>query len=217
MSEAYDRFVKAYNSHGKERVDGVYLTDFVSMSPQEHTAAEDMLIKDAMQFDTTAILGLGELKSQKAEDTLRSLLQKVNFPSDIHLHVVEALWNITHDVTFQKAILDDFDKDNDALRRHAAIVMKYTTPSQITYDTFTKMLITEKDGTNRTTAAVGILVYFGLMKSAGDNAGFTKHLHLIRLLDDVSDDKSLAGALAEVEKEAVSSGNANKQNEQDIR
>jgi hypothetical protein len=203
MGEGFDRFLRQYNAKGREKGDGYDASHFRGLTPEEITMAEEMLINDAKKSDTTAILGLGELKTEKCEKTLRYLLTQAKPPSYTHLRIVEALWNITHDIGMQETILEDFDDNNDALRRQAAIVLEYTIPSQLTFKTFVEMIKTDKDPINKTIAAKGILIYFKLMKSAIDHGNFDKYLPLIRLLCDSIDEKSLSAAIAEVEKEAA--------------
>lgn len=203
MSEGFDRFLRQYNAKGKEKGDGYDASHFRGLTPEEIALAEEMLINDAKKSDTTAILGLGELKTDKCDKTLRYLLSQAKPPSYTHLRIVEALWNITHDIGLQKYIIEDFDDNNSSLRRQSAIVLEYTHPSQLSYNTFVDMIKTDKDPVNKTIAAKGILIYFKMMKSATDHGNFDKYMPLIRLLCNSTDEKSLSAAIAEVEKEAA--------------
>ena len=203
MTRAFDTFVKVYKLYGKEKIDGVFLTEYASLDPEEVSIVEDMLIKDALKFDTIAILGLGELKSNGAETALKSLLSQVTAPSYVYLSIVEALYKITRETFYQKAIVYNMNSIDNSLRRQAAIALENTIPSQITFSTFVEMLKREKDPVIETIAAKGILMFFGLMKSANDHDNFDKYLHLIRLLCDSVDENSLDVAISEVEKEAA--------------
>ncbi len=203
MSKAYDHFLKVYHLSGKEKVDGVYLTDFSAMNPQEFSTAEDMLVNDAIKLDTIAIIGLGVLKSEKAEKTLKTLLKNKLPLSLTHLRIVESLWGITYDIELQNIILKYFYNNDDFLRRQAVIVMEYTTPSPLTYKAFVELLKTEKDSVIRSIASRGILLYFGLMKSPNDDDDYNKFLPLIRRIKRSTNEKALAEAIAEVEKEAA--------------
>ncbi len=203
MTRAFDRFVKVYKLCGKEKIDGVYLTDYASLSPAEVPIVENMLINDALKLDTIAILGLGEIKSKGAETALRYLLSQVTAPSYVYLVIVEALYKITHETCYQKAIAENMQVIDNSLRRQAAIALENTIPSHITLSAFVEVLKTEQDPVIETIAAKGILIYFGLMKSSNDHYNFDKYLHLIRLLCDSVDEKSLDVAISEVEKEAA--------------
>lgn len=203
MSKSYDDFMKIYNSYGKEKIDGVYLTQYSAMTQQELADVEAMLIEDAKRLDTIAILALGELKSAKSENVLHYLLTQVSAPSEIHLCITEALWNITHNLALQETVMENFSNNDDLLRRRAAIVLEHTTPTQTTFNFFHKILRTEHDSVIRTIASQGILLYYGLLKSPEDHENSNKHKTLRRLLSRSVDDKTLSNALAEVEKEAA--------------
>lgn len=203
MSKAYDYFLKAYNSYGKEKIDGVYLAQYSEMTQHEISYVEKILIEDAKRLDSIAILALGELKSKESERLLLDLMTQVNAPSDIHLYITEALWNITHNLALQETIIEDITKDDDSLRRRAVIILEHTTPTQTTFNAFYRILKTEHDSVIRTVAAQGILLYFGLLKSPEDHVNSNKYKALRRLLSRSTDDKTLSFALAEVEKEAV--------------
>lgn len=204
MSKAFERFINQYNSKGREKGDGYDSSHFVGLMNDELVIVEDMLIADANKMDTTAIQGLSILKSQRAESALRLLLPKVFVPSEMHLRIVQALFEVTHDLTFQKLMLDDFSESNDALRLQAAIALKYTTPNLLTLDVFLRILRTEyKSRELRITATSGILLYYGLLDKPWDMVNFQKYLPLVRMINRSTDEKSLAAAIAEVEKEAA--------------
>jgi hypothetical protein len=203
MSEAFDSFLKQYHALGREKLDGYDSSHFEGLTPQEFATAEQMLIEDAMKLDTSAIQGLGYVRSEKTEKTLRSLLTKVKAPCDLHLCLAKALWKITNDQALQETILEDFSKDNDNLRQQAAIALQYTLPSQIMFDTFVEMLKSEQKSVMRTLAASGLLLFYGLLDSYTDMVNFQKHLTLVRKLTHSTDESSLTAAIAEVEKEAA--------------
>jgi hypothetical protein len=203
MTKSFEKFLKQYHAVGREKGEGYDSSHFEGMTDNELVTAEEMLIKDAAQLDTTAIRGLGVLKSANSEITLRSLLAKVSAPSYAHLRIAEALWEITNDLVFQEIMLEDFAKDNAALRQQVAIALEDTKPSKLTLKTFLEILRIEKDSTMRTTAASGILIYYCLLESPSDYENFQKYLPLVRKLTHSTDESTLTAAIAEVEKEAA--------------
>ncbi|NMC75533.1 MAG: hypothetical protein GYA56_14415 [Geobacteraceae bacterium] len=204
MSKTFDRFLKQYNSTGREKGDGYDASHFKGLTSEELDKAEEMLINDAMLLDTTAIQGLGELKTANSEIALRLLLSKVKAPSKIHISVVSALWEITHDINLQRNILENYDCKDEELKRQAAIVLEYTTPSLTTFKTFVEILRTaSEESILRIIASSGILYYYKLINSPSDLVNIQKHMSLIRLLSDSFDEDSLFAALAEVQKEAA--------------
>jgi hypothetical protein len=203
MTKSFEKFLKQYYAVGREKGEGYDSSHFEGMTHNELETAEKMLIKDATQLDTTAIRGLGVLKSKNAEITLRSLLEKVSAPSYAHLHIAKALWEITNDLVFQEIIFEDFDEDNDPLRQQVAIALEGTKPSKFTFKIFVEMLRKEKESTMRTSAASGILIFYGLLESPIDYKNFQKYLPLVRILTHSTDEKSLSIAINEVEKEAA--------------
>lgn len=203
MTKAYESFIKAHSSNGADKINGMYLVNYTEMTAPELLATEEMLINEAMKFDSAAILGLGEIKTKKAEATLRSLLAKVDAPSDLHLSITESLWNVSQDMSLQRTILEDFTEENDFLRRRAALLLKNTKPSPVTHEAFIKMLKNETNYVNRTIAAEGLLIHYGLMKSSRDNSGFDYYSYLINQLCESNDDQSLDASIIEVEKESA--------------
>ncbi len=204
MSKDFEKFLKQYHATGREKGDGYDASHFKGLTSKELDIAEEMLIKDAIQLDTAAIQGLGELKTNNSESTLRLLLSKVASPSKVHLSIASALWEITHDLTLQEIILEDFACENDELKKQAAITLEYTTPSSITLNTFVEILRNaDKESILRIIASSGILYYYRLINSPSDHLNIQKHISLIRLLSDSLDEQSLSLALSEVEKEAA--------------
>lgn len=203
MSKTFESFMKQYHATGREKLDGYDPSHFEGLTAQEISTVEEMLINDAMKLDTAAIQGLGYLGTENSKIALRNLLSKTSAPCDAHLCIVKALWKITRDIELQKNIIEDFDKNNAALRQQAAIALQYTTPSPIMLNTFLEMLRTEQEAVMRTLAAGGILLYHGLLNSYADMENFKKYLQLVRMLSQSNDENTLISALSEVEKEAA--------------
>lgn len=204
MTKTYDRFLKQYNSTGKEKGDGYDASHFEGLSPTELAIVEEMLINNAMQLDTTAIQGLGVINTANAETALRKLLTIVLPPNYAHLRIVQALWETSRDLALQEELLKDYICNNNELRRLSAIALLYTRPSPIFYDVFIEILKAFDNNLDlRITAVRGILFYYGILRTAHDHVNFQKYLPLVRLLSNASDEKELSLAIAEIEKEGA--------------
>lgn len=204
MTKTLERFLRQYNATGREKGDGYDASHFEGLAAEELHTVEDMLIKDALKLDTTAIQGLGVINTANAETALRQLLTIVLPPNYAHLRVVQALWEISHDLALQEELLKDYFCNNNELRRLSAIALLYTRPSPIFYDVFIEILKAFDNNEDlRITAVRGILFYYGILRTAHDHVNFQKYLPLVRLLSNASDEKELSLAIAEIKKEAA--------------
>jgi len=205
MSVTFERFLNQYHAKGKQQGEGYDLSHFDGLTPEELEIVEDILVRDALlALDSTAIRGLGAMRTRRSENILRVLLAIVLPPSYIHLCAAEELWEITRERALQETIIEDFSDDAE-LRRLALVGLLRTDPSPVVLKICLDMLIIEDpESIMRILAACGVLQFYQLMNSYTDVMGFQRNITLIRKLCDSTDGNTLDAAVAEVKKEASS-------------
>jgi hypothetical protein len=107
MSAAFERFRFSFFEDPNSARDGLDLVPLTQLADDERDRAEDMLL--SYLPDTRAVIGLGVLRSRRAEDKLVRLFEAEEPAAEISsglVYLAKALWRIRRDRRWLAAIVD---------------------------------------------------------------------------------------------------------------
>ena len=119
MSDAFKRFKFSFFDDPNSARDGLDTAALAALDRDERTQAEQMLI-DYLP-DGRAVIGLGVLRSRRAEAALTQLFDRASRNDAGFVDLATALWRIRPDSRFLAAVTDVLGASGDEMQRmHAA-------------------------------------------------------------------------------------------------
>jgi hypothetical protein len=123
-SPAFERFRLSFFEDAYSARDGLDTAALAELAGEERTRAEEMLI--AYLPDTRGVIGLGELRSHRAEPALTALFEAERRVrgSPAIAYLAKALWQIRPDPRWLAAVVDVLaSADFDMQRMNAALAL----------------------------------------------------------------------------------------------
>lgn len=167
MSDTFDRFLKQYHAQGREKADGYDRSHFDGLTDDEKIRAFELLAREAEGAPETATPWLFHLDPPRAEAvTLDQIAKKKGDPYGENYVRQFELLNYTHDLAYQRAMLDDYPlytrlNKSDALHR---ILRTPDTPELRRF--VRDVLLRETDASAVAAAAIGFLRLHRVPKDA---------------------------------------------------
>jgi hypothetical protein len=182
-SPAFERFRLSFFEDAYSARDGLDTLALAELVGEERTQAEEMLI--AYLPDTRGVIGLGELRSRRAEPRLATLFEaerKVRGSPAI-VYLAKALWQIRPDPRWLAAVVDvlasaefDMQRMNAAL---ALVIFRHPDAVQPLVQA-----LDDSDGLVRHHAARALLVLHGLLDESGLDQPDIEHMMYRVMADD---------------------------------
>ena len=131
MSDAFDRFKFSFFEDPMSARDGLDIASLEALEGDERARAETLLL--AFLPDARAVIGLGTLRSRKAEPELARLFEaerklqiEANGPDQWHpsamLYLAQALWRIHPEPRWPQAAIEVLSSAHDWVFRHEAVL-----------------------------------------------------------------------------------------------
>jgi len=198
-SAAFERFRFSFFEDKDSARQGLDTDALAALAGEERGLAEDMLLDHLP--DTRGVIGLGILRSARAESALQALLEAANDP-DVgreQIYLATALWQIRPDPGWLAPVTEALAAADEPLRRMAAAqaLAAFGDPAAVRALT---AALDDADGLVRHHAARGLLKLHGLPTPSDD------YRHMIyRVMADAPETREAAkrDILAAIEGRAI--------------
>ena len=160
-SGAFERFRFSFFEDPDSPRNGLDIAALAALEGDERGRAEDMLLKYLP--DTRGVIGLGILRSRRAETALLQLFEAERS----EIHAAKALWRIRPDRRWLEAMIDVLASANEPTQRQDAAMALYDVRDPAAAPALVKAL-DDPDGLVRHHAARGLLSLLGLPDQSDD-------------------------------------------------
>jgi HEAT repeat protein len=166
-SAAFDRFRFSFFEDPDSARQGLDTRSLAALEGEERSRAEEMLLEYLP--DTRGVIGLGELRSRRAEPALVQLFEAERGSGfgDGQVYVAKALWQIRPDPRWLEAVIDVLASADEPMQRLNAAEALYDVRDPATVLAFVKAL-DDPEGLVRHHAARGLLALHGLPDKSDD-------------------------------------------------
>jgi HEAT repeats len=166
-SPAFERFRFSFFEDPDSARQGLDTRALAGLEGEERSRAEEMLLEYLP--DTRGVIGLGELRSRRAEPALVQLFEAERGSGfgDGQVYVAKALWQIRPDPRWLEAVIDVLASADEPMQRLNAAEALYDVRDPATVLAFVKAL-DDPEGLVRHHAARGLLALHGLPDKSDD-------------------------------------------------
>ena len=167
-SAAFERFRYSFFEDPDSARQGLDTTALAQLEGEERAGAEDLLIR--FLPDTRAVIGLGVLRSRRAEPQLVELFEEARQTQDTSLtYLARALWLIRPDPRWPAAAIEVLTSAEEPFQRMHAALALYEVRDSATVRALIRALDDPK-GLVRHHAARGLLAIHDLPTESNDPA-----------------------------------------------
>jgi hypothetical protein len=166
-SPAFERFRFSFFEDPDSARQGLDTRALAGLEGEERSRAEEMLLEYLP--DTRGVIGLGELRSRRAEPALVQLFEAERGSGfgDGQVYVAKALWQIRPDPRWLEAVIDVLASADEPMQRLNAAEALYDVRDPATVRALVKAL-DDPEGLVRHHAARGLLALHGLPDKSDD-------------------------------------------------
>jgi HEAT repeat protein len=166
-SPAFERFRFSFFEDPDSARQGLDTRALAGLEGEERSRAEEMLLEYLP--DTRGVIGLGELRSRRAEPALVQLFEAERGSGfgDGQVYVAKALWQIRPDPRWLEAVIDVLASADGPMQRQTAAEALHDVRDPATVRALVKAL-DDPEGLVRHHAARGLLALHGLPDKSYD-------------------------------------------------
>jgi hypothetical protein len=167
-SPAFERFRFSFFEDANSARDGLDLAALAALEGDERSRAEQMLLQYLP--DTRAVIGLGVLRSRRAESALVPLFEaeRASGSGGAGMYLAKALWQIRPDPRWLQAMIDILASAKKPTQRQNAAVALHDVRDPATAPALVRAL-EDPDGLVRHHAARALLALHGLPDQSDDS------------------------------------------------
>lgn len=165
-SPAFERFRFSFFEDRDSPRNGLDVKSLAALEGEERSQAEDMLLQYLP--DTRVVIGLGELRSLRAEPALVQLFEATQgSDSSEQIYLAKALWQIRPNPRWLEAVIEMLASADEHMRRLAAVMALHEFRDSAAVGALVKSL-DDPEGLVRYHAARGLLSLHGLPDCSQD-------------------------------------------------
>jgi hypothetical protein len=166
-SPAFERFRFSFFEDRDSPRQGLDMAALAALEGEECSRAEDMLLHYLP--DTRGVIGLGALRSRRAEPALVRLFEaEQGSGGSALIYVAKALWQIRPNPRWLKAVIEVLASADEPMRRQTAAEALYDFRDPAAVRALVKVLDDDPEGLVRHHAARGLLALYGLSDKSKD-------------------------------------------------
>jgi hypothetical protein len=168
MTLAFDKILKQLNSNGPQRLSGFDLSQFKGLDIDELPKVEAILETAAQNGSIIDINALGVLGTPGARAALKRILSQTKSDAEARVEALSSLLSLTRDNEYLDQLCCALKSNSSDIRRRAAVALRSADPCRRILDDFLSLIKNETDHSILSTAARGVLRYYGLIENPQD-------------------------------------------------
>jgi hypothetical protein len=165
-SPAFERFRFSFFEDPDSPRNGLDMAALAALEGEERTRAEEMLLQYLP--DTRGVIGLGALRSRRAERALVQLFEAgQGWGGSAQIYLAKALWQIRPDPRWLEAVIEVLASADEPMRRMTAAEALYGFRDPAAVSALVNAL-DDSEGLVRHHATRGLLALYGLSDKSND-------------------------------------------------